>query len=123
MTTALLDFMPGNINSCSLQILGTTGRRTSVITLSDKSPEEIAQHESWYHDYLILKDAQRKALKEWRDEQDSHKQRCEGIDGELTGFTTPSVVNKVHHERDPSVKEKIQKWRVGNTNVGSCDGC
>ncbi|XP_034246614.1 coiled-coil domain-containing protein 112-like [Thrips palmi] len=87
MTTALLDFMP------------------------DKSPEEIAQHESWYHDYLILKDAQRKALKEWRDEQVSQKQKCETMDGASSGLTTPSTIKKVPHERDPSVKEKIQKWK------------
>ncbi|KAK3910994.1 Coiled-coil domain-containing protein 112 [Frankliniella fusca] len=88
MTTALLDFMP------------------------DKSPQEIAQHESWYHDYLTLKDAQRRALKEWRNEQSSIKNKSETIQ-ETADCSVTSVSQNFQTtiQRDPSIKEKIKKWK------------
>ncbi|KAJ1530713.1 hypothetical protein ONE63_005575 [Megalurothrips usitatus] len=88
MTTALLDFMP------------------------DKTPEEIAEHESWYHDYLTLKDAHRKALKEWRDEQVSNKKGCEMVmESARSDLSTSAAPIKQTNQRDPSVKEKIRAWK------------
>ncbi|XP_052129059.1 coiled-coil domain-containing protein 112-like isoform X2 [Frankliniella occidentalis] len=88
MTTALLDFMP------------------------DKTPEEIAQHETWYHDYLTLKDAQRRALKEWRDKQASHKKKCDVIEDTSDYAETSAAQNfQAPIQRDPSIKEKIKKWK------------
>lgn len=76
--------------------------------VTDKTPEQIAQHESWYHDYLTLKDAQRRALRDWREEQTSQKQKKENKGCEINDPSPSHITAK----RDPTVKEKIKKWKV-----------
>lgn len=77
----------------------------------DFSEEKISNHIEWYTAYLSLREKQKKALEEWR--QNKAKKSKSADVNALSG--SGEKKNNIHLVQRQNVKEKISKWKVETT--------
>uniref|UniRef100_A0A1B6EAR7 Coiled-coil domain-containing protein 112 n=1 Tax=Clastoptera arizonana TaxID=38151 RepID=A0A1B6EAR7_9HEMI len=73
--------------------------------LPDKTLEDVIYHEEWYRKYTNLREAKKKAIRNWKENHQSSQHSDEKV-------KCDDHMNNIHLKRDPEEKIKIEQWKA-----------
>ena len=81
-----------------------------ILLCLDKSEEDVNAHKAWYHQYLVLKQAHRRALAEWKRMRDVRNSERNKDDEPSAQVDLPRIM--ADNTRSQEVKARIAEWKA-----------